>query len=1405
MMNMRRSWLAAALPGVVLLPACSEEVKDINRVQPGYIEKSALEGEWYYRQTVVDVPPDVGIGFVGLEGKLEKVRFEVQSGAIVVRRIHESIEGLDEDMAQPGSQFTGDVVATLSTSTFDITRDYNRSSGSQSNVLNENSGDRPWWEHKFLRPDWSSMSGVGPVDFVGLFSGIATNSYFVPQYERFNPDHLQVDPGEGVINFTQAYAVTDGGQTCFLEYGFYRSTTNTRNSCGLGEVKIRHSFVRIDPEDAAQFEPRRYFDREVLRDDDGHPMTYVTVSVPDGQGENEYIDVECTEDTLAQLAPKYSRADCKPLSGPGMNRFGFFRTERFEVDRRIQSGHDELRNFYANHHKIWKQVYEWDFESDGKTIKKDGRGKPMVKRDSKGEPVRIPVANRKVHPIVYHLNVNFPEDLKATAQKIAEDWDTVFVNAIASAKGISVSALRAEIAADDPEGKNTAYRIEDNSCRKPVIDAYLARVPELQDVADDATTGEGVLAGNLQTVCAALESESADRGLEKFKWQQVGDASYSFVFWVNENQPSGPLGFGPSGPDPESGRILSGNAYVYGAAVDEYARGSMDMVRFLNGDIQEQYGDEYLPITDGKTVSDWFELRKRTRADEPAEVSDALRTELGRRFSPYQLKDAETVRFENGKVDLSKVVKNMSDRARQRDPADPFYGVDNRGDSTELLKERLREDPVLRSRMVPQATMALVERLFQWKADDHAGEDMPTEMLDIIVELAVNPRAISEHMHKRTQFYLERNITLPEFIDDSVYGTALSLKGRSPEEVYQTLREEIFRGVMLHEIGHTLGMTHNFRASADALNYFDKFWEIEERFDSEEEREENLQPEYRYTSIMDYGARFNSDFQGLGKYDQAAIKFAYTGLVEKFEDDVPLPGRLDMHLEFDHYHKIPGLLGDDLENLKRREDIPADEATEALRDGVRENGVLYAENPTRAAKDYWIDRTVPYFYCYDYYNGNDPRCRTWDEGPSYEASVRSAIQRFWNYYFFNNYRRGRDEYQFLNSYFARIDRVMPYLEFPFQAYAFLQQFTNRDGEQLDVAEDLLKASMITSDFMLQVLGTPDPGPKCRLQISGGFNPDFKYMPATDFLDYPGIRDCQANGDYYDVPLGVGRGQFLDLSDDYSTRYEYIGTFYEKQYMLLSLLNSGLTFAQLPGAILASYDAAGGQFGIRFGYFDVFSESIVGLVNSMLNSSFGYLRWSSFDSGDFGDAFASRPYHTRVTKDEDGNIELQYPRFFDYAAVDPRLPTSGGSGFGDDSTELWAYIPYDLGNFALYAGTQLNSRVNDDRLDFYQYVAIEVVGSGSERSVSPRNPNADVVEFTNPKTGETFRAYQTEDGRSMAVELLRRANGVADDWTAAEANAENDPGEFNNQDAKLEFYLGLVQDFRLLRSVMDLGK
>ena len=124
---------------------------------------------------------------------------------------------------------------------------------------------------------------------------------------------------------------------------------------------------------------------------------------------------------------------------------------------------------------------------------------------------------------------------------------------------------------------------------------------------------------------------------------------------------------------------------------------------------------------------------------------------------------------------------------------------------------------------------------------------------------------------------------MAEFADDAILGTALELDKQklSPDELFKKLRALIFRGLTDHELGHTMGLRHNFAASTDALNYSDEYWNIRATVpDSSTWDSEHKLSEYAYASVMDYGARFNSDVHGLGKYDTAAIRFGYGQLFD---------------------------------------------------------------------------------------------------------------------------------------------------------------------------------------------------------------------------------------------------------------------------------------------------------------------------------------------------------------------------------------------------------------------------------------------------------------------------------------------------------------------------------------------
>src|SRR5262249_50710405 len=80
------------------------------------------------------------------------------------------------------------------------------------------------------------------------------------------------------------------------------------------------------------------------------------------------------------------------------------------------------------------------------------------------------------------------------------------------------------------------------------------------------------------------------------------------------------------------------------------------------------------------------------------------------------------------------------------------------------------------------------------------------------------PQKLRANYKAKVDKAMRNNITLAEFVDDAVQGLAMEYAQRNLSDadfadggkVWQELRERIFRAVTEHEVGHTLGLRHNF-------------------------------------------------------------------------------------------------------------------------------------------------------------------------------------------------------------------------------------------------------------------------------------------------------------------------------------------------------------------------------------------------------------------------------------------------------------------------------------------------------------------------------------------------------------------------------------------------------------------
>lgn len=955
-----------------------------------------------------------------------------------------------------------------------------------------------------------------------------------------------------------------------------------------------------------------------------------------------------------------------------VNKFGYFRIDREVYDRR-EGFTDVKRINYAMRHDMWKNDY-----------KRDAKGNYLLDQNERRIPT--PMAEREPKPILYYLSPNFPKGVRPYAQSIADDWDRAFRRAAGAAKGVSAQAIA------DQYGK--MFILCDN--------------PTTEDQADSCDPRDA----------KARYIENGD-GTYTYKPYTVrnGDLRYSVLWWVDKPQAAGPLGYGPPHADPETGEIVAGTAYVYGAGVDNYAQSGLDTVQMANGDFTKEELEMGIDVQDYLTKSLRPDIDPRARLSEQnfqdlkdIKIDKDIQSKL---LSTRQFKKLKHInslprpdRFDGN------VTKHMQAMQKFRNAGWDKRLIDNEllaglsggkhGDLSKLTEEQLQE--------------ALG---------------------------GLNPLSMRQYLGRQQNFRdlaSRKNIYLAEFADNAVVSTALRFKGEKDyDKVFNAIRGEIFRGVGAHEVGHSIGLRHNFQGSYDAINFFDEYWDLRKENIkrpqsladiyslntlTEAQINGNMQG-YQYSSIMDYHSRFNGDWAGIGKYDEAAILFAYTfgtyddldatydgpakqeeGYVEVFTE-LPQAGRA-MVLRYDrrrsptqrallennHYGTAVQTLGGP-DQLKKRE----------LMRYSKLRGQIDAFAPDRPAE-------VPYMFCSDELAGALVSCNRWDLGADPMEIVKTARDNYYTYYPLTHFRRNR-------TYF---DPIGP-LNRSYRAHlTFLTVYQQWLLGNQEVDDDILNTIYILAAGM-------------------GFNTMFKTMTMPRYGVYEknnGALEWQSyTAETFNpsaVVIGKGEGRRVRSLFDANSGYFYFSRMLESGHFWDWL--GALYVAIEPVARTVAVDTAADRQAFLVPFYLLFEDELTTLFNGQITDDL-------------------RGVGPRLI-----NGKVVNPPAFTLgngAGFDPATGTSTTAPDFTDGDPITVTANLTQERYAaLYGVAFFNELYTQHFVDQSRVFKI-----GHKDQIEVTDPDYMLKTFTDPKTGITYGAIARRNGASpsLAVQLIDQANGL----------------------------------------------
>jgi hypothetical protein len=1337
---------ALALPALALMLGACAGQGDIDRTQPDKVDKSIFlnsDGSpktFYYRKTTVGVPPTSNYVFEGMMGDLQKVRFDILEKYIIGYRSYDYAPGSESPYTSGANNNDTPLLMFAITSQFDVKREYNPATGEQTNVISENTTDRPWNQRQYIRVDWSvnlvdpPVNDTTNVDPMSVFFPAATlqTGFSVGQGDQayINPDRPIIS--KDYIDIATKELRTPDMNACAL---MFDPLVNDGGlwGCGPAEITYRNSLLPVPP---LTYVPLSYPDQQALTDGAGNPIKFAQDPATGNL-------VNCDQASLDAVG--LTGDDCQAFTMDRFNKFGYFRTVRQTYDRQVGAT-EAGRQYFINRWNIWQDA-----------VQRKPDGTPFL--DPNGDLVPMQVKDRQTRTITYYLNPEFPTDqpIRDAAAKVIGDWNQTAKETAAgmlfheqheSACLSSGSVSDCSISQADLTKMTAAmpdiFVLKPNNCELANVQTWITNHPSVVDmvkakVASSTLDVESFDPSNLLKVCSALSAVTEnldDTDPNKFTWQRNGDLRYSFLHWVDRPQPSGPLGYGPSSADPETGEIISAGAYIYGAALDTYAKYAVDSVNLANGNLDPD------DLLSGKTITDVLAETKSNRL--AAQAHPATATTLAAAGAKIQSIGPQSKR-------LVKVGAGIDDQVLGK------------------LKGTAIEKLVLNDDVLPGLVSGY-----------EPGDALPSDYFDQAMGQPWFSRQAREAREQKFQQIAQHGcMYMAEFADDAILATALKYDQMKlgPDDMWKALRGDIFRGLADHEVGHTMGLRHNFAASTDALNYDDRYWQIHENNQLTQEAKDQMgMPEFATASVMDYGARFDSDITGLDKYDTAAIRFGYGELVDVIPNanENAFSG-LTNDIFLNDYTKLPAEVG----GL----DAMSTAGTRVASYNTEINTVLKGGN-------FFPER--PYKFCLDEWQGSLD-CKTWDKGANQQEIVDATADAYRNYYVFNAYKRGRTTWQ-IDGYLNRMAThyFVRYTE-AFQFFFFYYDLLTNYYPTADLGKDMLNASIDALNSLGTVLQTPQPGIHCTT----AYSPYLLTIPIQP-------SDCDPSSMQV-LNLPDAKPYYVAFSTDDYYRITRAGSLYDKLLALDTLTTTEAEFVRVD-----AFESAN-RYSINF--YQVFQNEVLNLLSGVIRGDpTNYAGMMVQVPGGSTPLVEFQPTPVVDTATY-GVVNAQTPIYAQPNAVHVETPVN-------KTIEYWAL---------LYALGRLGSSW-DSTLDFQNYIMVAEKGADDDFTVAASTP---VKEFTHPSTGLIYRAPAYTNPQNIGASIIDELNAIVGtpgaagtvpvkygvnpydgsvlpDWYTAKAAMDqaakgSDQAAytkalqaFTNVDQLMGFQVDLISDIRLFR-------